>query len=231
MSCKNKIRTIICKHCGKEHTARIPEKQKFCSELCKNTHPSREKSGSLILCETCNKEIYKPISLIRKHNFCSANCHNIYQSRNKLTFVCKMCNKEFKWSLSRIKANNPIPCRNSDTEHMQRTSLLGNTANLNKVGLNKLEIKGSEILNELGIEHQTQVPMFNKFTVDVLIKNKKVIIQWDGVYWHTKDNRLKLDLSQDKYLTKCGYTILRITDEQIKNNIEEVYANIKRAVF
>ena len=63
-----------------------------------------------------------------------------------------------------------------------------------------------------------------------LSKNKKIIIQWDGEYWHKKPRRKQLDKSQDAYMKKCGYKVIRITDQQIKNNINKVYANIKRAI-
>ena len=99
-----------------------------------------------------------------------------------------------------------------------------------KRGLNKLELKGREILKELGIRFNEQVLMFDKFLVDVLVKGQKVVIQWDGEYWHTKPKRVLLDKSQDAYLEKCGYKVLRITDKEIKNNIKQVYANITRTI-
>jgi len=62
------------------------------------------------------------------------------------------------------------------------------------------------------------------------LKDKTIIIQWDGTYWHTKPKRKLLDESQDAYFNKCGYKVLRITDKQIKNNIEKVYENIRKAI-
>lgn len=114
---------------------------------------------------------------------------------------------------------------------MMKASIAGQLANLANNGLNSLELKGNEILNIIGVKYETQVVMFNKFCVDVLIEEQKLIIQWDGVYWHTKPKRKLLDQSQDSYLEKCGYRVLRITDVQIKNEINTVYENIKRAIF
>lgn len=102
----------------------------------------------------------------------------------------------------------------------------------NKKGANKLELKGRTILEHLGLKLDIhfieQVLMYNKFLVDVLIENKKLIIQWDGEYWHNREKRRKLDISQDKYLNKCGYKVLRITDFQIKNNINKVYKLLEK---
>jgi very-short-patch-repair endonuclease len=90
---------------------------------------------------------------------------------------------------------------------------------------------GREILLSLGIKNfNEQVLMFDKFLVDVLIPDKNLIIHWDGHYWHSKPRRILLDKSQDAYLEKCGYKVLRITDLEIKNNKERVYDNIKRAI-
>jgi len=87
-------------------------------------------------------------------------------------------------------------------------------------------LRGRKILQDLEIDFNEQVLMFDKFLVDILLKDKKTIIQWDGEYWHTmKKNRIR-DKSQDAYLKKCGYNVIRITDKQIKNNIQEVYNQI-----
>jgi len=99
-----------------------------------------------------------------------------------------------------------------------------------KRGLNKLELAGRLILRDMGLDFNEQILMFDKFLADVLIKGRKLIIQWDGEYWHQKPKRKALDDSQDAYLGKCGYTVLRITDEQIKNELGVVYANIRRAI-
>lgn len=123
-----------------------------------------------------------------------------------------------------------MTCRNKDKKKLLENSIKGNMVQFTRKGLNKLETQGSRILNELGISHEVQILMFEKFLVDVLIRDKKIVIQWDGEYWHTKEKRQKLDFSQDRYFAKCGYKVLRVTDIQIKNNINQVYDNIKRAV-
>lgn len=213
----------------------MPESRKFCSQKCARKK-GRDRQGHHFNCEICDKPSYKHKGNYEKNknHFCSLKCANIYQKRNKLVFTCKTCKEEFKWSKSRISQANPTycstECRYKDKDFMQQCSLKGNLAQINKKGLNRLELAGGEILQKLGINHETQVPMFSKFVVDVLIEDKKLVIQWDGEYWHTKEKRKKLDMSQDAYLAKCGYRVLRITDIQIKNNIKEVYENIKTAI-
>ncbi len=237
MNNKYKIRTIICINCNKTITKRMPEGRHYCSLLCyrKSKRPQR-RTGEIRKCEYCGKDTYKQKIHLKnsKNHFCSIKCANKFQGRNKLLFICKICGKEFKWSKSRITQANPtycsINCRNKDKEHMMMCGINSTIKQQNKKGLNKLELKGREILNKLNIRFKEQVLMFNKFLVDILIINKKLIIQLDGEYWHNKPKRKQLDTSQDAYFKKCGYEVIRITDKQIKNNIEGVYANIKRAI-
>lgn len=234
---KYKLRKFKCIGCGKEVEARRPKnKTKYCSLSCyRNGIRPNNKTGKIIACKNCGKEVYKPLSQLKsKNHFCSKDCANKYQAKDKIKFICKICGEKFSLSKSKVEQSNPTycswECRIKDKEHIFKNAIKGNVAQQNKKGLNKLELAGQKILKEIGVEFQEQVLMFNKFLVDVLIPSKNIIIQWDGEYWHTKPKRVLLDKSQDAYFKKCGYKVLRITDKEIKNNIKEVYANITRTI-
>ena len=235
MKNKYKHRTIECVSCGITVSKRMPDGRKYCSLDCyrSGSRPSRVKRIDMS-CDACGADICRVPSQINKNNFCSRKCANSYQSQCKLVFVCKTCQGEFKWSKSRLSQANPtycsMMCRNKDTTHMRNCGLQSTLVQQKKNGLNKLELAGREILRRVGVEFEEQVLMFDKFLVDVLIESKKIIIQWDGEYWHTKPKRKQLDKSQDAYMNKCGYSVLRITDKKIKNNSRDVYENIKRAI-
>lgn len=249
---KYKERSIICVGCGKEHTARMPKGRKYCSAECKNTskRPQR-KTGKYVKCNQCGIEVYKRKTNLKnnKNNFCSHQCANTYQSRNKLEFVCKTCEKKFYWGKSRIKDNNPtfcsIECRNKDTEWYKNAVIQGNLVQQNKKGLNKLELLGKTILEQLELDFEEQVLIADKFLVDVFMPKHNLIIQWDGDYWHGHHTKLKngypdarqkkrmlLDKSQNEYMKKCGYTILRFWEhevvEEIKNNNENIKSTIRQ---
>jgi len=232
---KYKVRQFKCIGCGKEVKQRARPNQQYCSLECYRTgnRPNRI-TGKNILCAHCGKTTYKPKGQLKKQNFCSTVCANKYQGRNKIDFICKICGKKFRWSKSRVLQGNPtycsVKCLNKDTEHFIKCGTASTLKQQKKRGLNKLELSGRMILENIGVRFNEQVLMFGKFLVDVLLKDKKIIIQWDGEYWHNKPKRKKLDKSQDAYLSKCGYIVLRITDKQIKNNIKGIYANIKRAI-
>lgn len=223
-----------CSHCHKTFYNRGNKKNvKYCSRKCAQFG---RRKGIVFQCEWCENKIYKSKSLIEKHNFCGRKCANKYQARNKSKFICKICGKTF--GLSKSLAENrkyeikycSMKCRNNDKEQRLFAAIRGNLAQLNKKGLNKLELAGQKILNDIGVSFNEQVLMFNKFLVDVLIPSRNLIIQWDGVYWHNNPRRKKLDKSQDAYLKQCGYHVLRITDLDIKNNKDKVYRHIKEAI-
>lgn len=232
-----KLRQFKCLGCGKiVKKRRAKNKINYCSLECyRNSKRPQRKTGKEFNCEWCRKGIYKQkIHLKYKHHFCSTNCANKFQAKNKLTFFCKVCGNKFQWSKSRIKNNNPLycswRCRLKDKEHILKNAIKGNLTQQKKKGLNKLEKEGRKMLILMGIDFEEQVLMFNKFLVDILIPLKNLIIQWDGTYWHSKPERILLDKSQDAYLRKCGYKVLRITDLDMKNNKEKVYDNIQRAI-
>jgi len=232
------MREFVCLGCRRTvQDNRSVNNLKYCSLECyrKSKRPQRM-TGQKILCNFCGKEVYKQRCFVEKHNtlFCSRECANKYQGRNKIVFICKICSTPFRWSASRTKNNNPtycsVECRNKDEEWIQNSYIKGNLVQQKKKGLNKLELKGRKILTDLKLEFNEQVLMFNKFLVDILLKKQPVIIHWDGLYWHSKPKRKRLDESQDAYLRKCGYKILRFTDKEIKNDVDEVYDTIKRTV-
>lgn len=238
MKINYKIRKFKCLGCGKEVELRRSKKNlKYCSFDCygKSPRPQR-KTGGIVKCAMCSKEIYKNNKALKKYkkHFCNTDCANKYQGKNKISFTCKICGKKFYWSKSRVKENNPLycnwQCRIKDKEHIIKNAIKGNLIQQNKKGLNKLELAGRKILLNIGVDFQEQVLMFNKFLVDVLIPSKNLVIQWDGEYWHNKPDRKKLDKSQDAYMLKCGYKVLRITDKQIKDNKGKVYEYITKAV-
>ena len=59
-----------------------------------------------------------------------------------------------------------------------------------------------------------------------LIPNRKIVIQWDGNFWHNLPKVKARDKGQDSYMRKCGYKILRFWESNIKNNPTKVKEGI-----
>ena len=235
-----------CKLCGTNFYIRgnPKERGKYCSRKC---FLKMRRNGRVIICESCGKEVYKPLSHIihQKHHFCSVYCTNKHKRKDQIAFICKICSKKFWWSKSRIKTNNPTycstNCKKEDKDFMHSLGVKAYLIQHNKNGLNKIELAGQKILKDMNLKFREQVAIANKFLVDVIIPENNLIIQWDGEYWHCHpkiDNpterqlrQKKLDESQDSYLRKCGYKIIRFWETDIKENPEMIKCKIKESLM
>lgn len=72
----------------------------------------------------------------------------------------------------------------------------------------------------LGIKFRRQQPI-GKYIVDFMSASEKIIIELDGGQHNTKDNRIN-DKERDEFLTKLGYAVIRIWNNDIFNNINGV---------
>ena len=96
--------------------------------------------------------------------------------------------------------------------------------------LRKKETRAEKILWEhlkqrkiAGYKFRRQVP-FDRFILDFLCPEKKLIIELDGKYH--KDFKEK-DKERDNYFRAKGYKILRIKNSEIYESIENVIKRIK----
>lgn len=238
-----KVRQFKCLGCGKEVEARrATNKMKYCSLACyRKSNRPQSKTGKYVSCGVCGKELYRPKARMRmhRHYFCSVRCADQGQRKNKLQFTCKTCGKEFRWSPSRVSKHNPtycsIKCRTACPDWRRNAIIKSNLVQQNNKQPNKLEVAGSKLLDTLGIKYLTQVLICEKFVVDVFIPKFNIVIQWDGDYWHgylaIKDarqrKRCNLDKSQDAYMKKVGYTVIRFWEHDVKDAKDVVIKKIK----
>jgi len=242
-----KTREFICKGCGKKVKKKRPKyKLNYCSLKCyrKSKRPQR-KTGKIVKCAWCGKEVYKQkIHLKHNNNFCSIKCANLYQGRDRIKFVCKICGKEFSWSKSRTKKHNPLYCSLKCRDKDPKRKWMLKDLNILQQNLkpNNLEKKGYKILESLRLKFKKQVLIGNKFLVDAFIPKYNLIIQFDGDYWHGNPKKYKLlsdrqkkrkliDKSQNAYFKKCGFKILRVWESDV-NKLKEMLENdyIKRKI-
>jgi len=211
INCANEYQKCVmiklnCKICGKEffvypseisNTEKRGWKKLYCSNNCRVKDPennirlkmmnnAKKVERIKVFCKNCGKEIYRKNSIIKrnKNQYCSILCHqNSIEMKNQLIHMNNIQNK------------NKLP--------------------------NKLEKTGKSLLDNLNINYEEQYLINGKICVDVYIKKYNLIIQWWGDYWHGHPTKIKnnipdkrqkkrmiLDISQEKYLKKCGYNLL-----------------------
>lgn len=96
----------------------------------------------------------------------------------------------------------------------------------------RVETAGYALLAETGIMFDRQFPYANKFVVDAWIPRVRLVVQFDGDYWHgnpawfTPDDldhrqkkRMRLDISQDAYIRRCGDRVLRMWGSSLLHDV------------
>jgi very-short-patch-repair endonuclease len=93
-------------------------------------------------------------------------------------------------------------------------------------GPTSIERKMIDALTTRGISYVYQFPVGGKFLCDFAFPERMLIVECDGIHWHSRPEIARKDRSKDKYLQKCGYTVMRFTDKQINHNVYECVQQI-----
>ncbi len=168
------------------------------------------KGKSNVHCLQCDRTFHvKPFSIKRgRGKFCSKTCSRIHKKGRFLG------NNSPSWKggkpncldcgikLASYYARRCLMCRVKNEQIKSPTSI-------EKVVLNEL--------TEMGLIFESQKIINDKFCVDIYILKSNLVIECDGTYWHGLDRIVKKDKSENAYLSKCGYNLLRLTEDEIKN--------------
>lgn len=92
--------------------------------------------------------------------------------------------------------------------------------------MTKIEKSIGEVLQSLGLNVIFNYPIDGYF-IDWAIPSLKIGIECDGAYWHQNKQR---DSLRDKKIEKFGWTLLRLKESEIENNIELCREKISRLV-
>ena len=61
----------------------------------------------------------------------------------------------------------------------------------------------------------------DKYIVDIYIPEKKLIIEVDGKYHDTEEQKIK-DKTREDYIKKAGFEIIRFRNEDVKDNLLDI---------
>lgn len=79
---------------------------------------------------------------------------------------------------------------------------------------NKIEAKHSFVINRNSAVRFGKTVRHRFYKIDWAIVDLKIAIECDGEYWHKNDNGLR-----DSELKELGWTVLHLTQDEIKNNL------------
>ena len=82
--------------------------------------------------------------------------------------------------------------------------------------------------SQLGVRFQRQAPI-GPFVVDFVAREAMLIVELDGQPHY--DDWTDYDLERDRYLERCGYTVLHFENRELWHDLDGVVADIKAALF
>jgi hypothetical protein len=96
----------------------------------------------------------------------------------------------------------------------------------------ELEVKVQDVLDRCGITGwqgnvKVRLPSGQVFRVDLVFRDKKVVIEADGWRFHQGREAFEADRARTNAFTAAGYRVLRVTWERITTSPEEFIAQLK----
>ena len=78
--------------------------------------------------------------------------------------------------------------------------------------------------------HFRRQHIIGDYLVDFACLQKMLVIEVDGEY-HSTDEQKALDDLRTEYLNKIGFSVIRFTNEQVVNHIDDVLAHIEELIY
>ena len=199
------------------------------------------KTGKVVECVICNKEIYRAKWELKERNFCSRECadrgHAILLTKRDYKRVnCPECGKEFQQSWNGPKKFCSTPCSSR-----YNLAIINSKEPLKKG--TRPEKEFAELLDFYNIEYifQKAVPWKRgwKKWYDFYIPESNALIEVDGTYWHGQ-GLLTSQLNNQQWKTRIndrfknylakerGYILKRIWSNEI-NSLS--YIKLKQLLY
>ena len=106
---------------------------------------------------------------------------------------------------------------NMSSEYFRKIGLKGLIKQQTMKEPTSIETKVYAELKNRGLLFERQYLVNGKFLVDAYIPSLNLIIEADGRYWHSLERVIKKDKAENAYLTKCGFDLVRLSEEEINN--------------
>lgn len=220
----------ICKKCKKKfHVQNNNKHRKYCSVICYHLFNTIK-----VKCCYCGIKFHSHKYRKNTIKYCSKKCMDKAKEHKKYKIKCKICKKTFyginRKRKGKVKYCNK-KCYHKDKNLLRKLAINTNLHFVKLKGLNKFELSGRQFLKSLGFKRnkdfKEQYVLLDRFCVDVYFPKKRVVIQWDGDYWHGTKEKIKSDKKQNRYMKKFGYKVIRIKQSEFKN-IDKVISRLKR---
>ena len=118
-----------------------------------------------------------------------------------------------------------------ETSAPDRYELLKDFAKRNRKEMTESETVLWETLRNLncGYHFRRQHPI-GDYIADFICLKRKLVIEVDGGY-HNEPIQQQDDQVRTEFMERKGYTVIRVKNEEISNNLQEVIMRIKEQLF
>lgn len=216
----------VCQHC--ESAFVVPPSRhaaRFCSTSCNYAFRQKHKEWTRtsprveIECAQCKVSFYVLPSEADRV-VCSWECETERRrNRNpedwprfveRAELVCEWCSKKFQTHQSWAKRKNHgrFCCSSCRAAWVCRHA---------QSRVSKAEQSFAEDLRKRGMSFDVQVQV-RSFVVDVMFEDEKVVVEFDGDYWHSLPRTMKKDERKNKALQAEGYAVVRIKQTEYEKD-------------
>ena len=230
------IEDQCCLNCGKEILSR--KKRVFCNNKCSGEYRKGRPTGpkdKVTLCFLCREPI---VGAAVNQRYCSRKCYDQERANRPVkTGTCSFCEVEFVKSrpeqifcsrecFGRSRRTKPPKSDNHRRSRIQRG---GMTEREYDVYLLLDELVQGTFYHNLRLAPMGAVKGKIYYLLDFADPVRKLNIEVDGPE-HFVEDKLEADKVRDEWLTSQGWTILRVTNEEVLSSIDSVQEKIRSLV-
>jgi len=222
------------------------ERSRYCSRICKDSNmigkilnKTNKKGRPIGSVNSTTKKIikncpicFKDFSIYKaqKRIYCSMACFNMDRKKRPCRRVLTL-ETRLKMGLS---SKGRIPWNKNKVGLQKHTEEFKNKQRVNRLNYmathtghfrdTPIEIIMKKALIDNGLSFK-QSAKVDKYCADFIVGDK--VIECDGYYWHNRPGDKIRDFVRDCAIVNKGYTVLRFSDYNIENNINDCINTIK----
>lgn len=242
--------TCVC--CGKVYYG---YGKQYCSQACNQLGNRRRVTKQ---CRQCGKTMSIAQSQVKyaAHDYCSLECQHLARTIER---VCACCGKPFTHKASKTstrycswackvagstgttvrQVSKPCEmCGASITDtlsHIDRRRFCSRGCHNASLaitllhGVSKAEEEFACQLAAAGL-HFSRHQHFGRYNADMCFEDAKLVVEFDGDYWHNRPGVPERDTQKDTYLLSRGYRVVRIRESAWRTDPAKAIETVKAAL-
>jgi len=232
---------FTCEQCGDVFSAPASRRPRYCSRACTTAH--RQARGFPVTvaritmtCAQCGAGfdvLPSRATGTRKRRCCSGACDRAFKRAQSgsqspryvgpMTQTCEWCAASY--SIPRAWANRP----GKPSRFCSGTCRASWVSRTRQRRVSRAEVQFADTLAAAGLcfERQAQV---GRYTADVCFADARLLVEFDGDYWHDLPRVRAKDARKDAELQAAGYTVLRIRQREYEADPAAAIARVRAAL-